>query len=324
MVAEDVTSVPPSRPAVLRRLTPVIVGWAVLYGSVRVYFALGNAPTFSPLPRDLLLYSYWGAVALCAAAGLAAVALRLTSGNRAVLAAGWAVTGAILLACPLVLLDIVGGLLAGLGIPVDLVSLASRAGMLSGALLLGAASLSYQRQMRGGCQRCGRTRPTVRDERTPGWAWWAAYLAVAGCVVRIAAQLSVGFGDLMEEAGASLVVFEAGFVLAGTLLPLALVHRFGVVWPAWVLPLAGRRVPRWLVLGPGFVLGGMMTLYFGFGLAQMAGELVSGTAEYGDGVSSAGFLWTSVSAYLLWGAGITAASVARFRATRPSCRTCGR
>jgi hypothetical protein len=324
MITEDVTSVPRPRPAVLRRLTPVIVGWAVLYGSVRSYFALGNAPTFSPLPQDLMLYSYWGAVALCAAAGLTALALRLTTGSRAVLAAGWAVTAAILVACPLVLLDIVGGLLAGLGIPVDLVSFASRAGMLSGALLLAAASLSYQREMRGGCQRCGRTRPAVRDEQTPAWAWWAAYLAVAGCVVRIAAQLSVGFGDIMYETGASLIVFEAGFILAGTLLPLALVHRFGLVWPGWVLPLAGRRVPRWLVLGPGLVFGGMMTLYFGFGLAQMVGELVSGTAEYGDGIGSAAFLWTSVLAYLVWGVGLTVASVARFRATRPSCRTCGR
>jgi hypothetical protein len=323
MVTEDVTSVPQRRPAVLRRLTPVIVAWAVLYGSVRIYFALGNAPTFSPLPQDLLLYSYWGAVGLCAAAGLTAVALRLTSGNRAVLAAGWAVTAAILVACPLVLLDIVGGLLAGLGIPVDLVSLASRAGMLSGALLLAAATLSYQREMRGGCQRCGRTSPALRDERTPRWAWWSAYLAVAGCLVRIAAQLSVGFGDFIYEAGVSLVVFEAGFVLAGTLLPLALVHRFGIIWPAWVRPLAGRRVPRWLVLGPGFLFGGMMTLYFGVGLAQMVGELVSGAAAYGDGVGSAGFLWTSMSAYLVWGAGLTAASVARFRVTRPGCRTCG-
>ncbi|WP_275006269.1 hypothetical protein [Promicromonospora iranensis] len=323
MITDDVTSVPRSRPAVLRRLTPVIVAWAVLYGSVRIYFALGNAPTFSPLPQDLMLYPYWGAVALCAAAGLAAVALRLTTGSRAVLAAAWAVTAAILVACPLVLLDIVGGLLAGLGIPIDLVSFASRAGMLSGALLLAAASLSYQREMRGGCQRCGRARPAVRDERTPRWAWWAAYLAVAGCLVRVAAQLSVGFGDIVDDAGVALVVFEAGFILAGTLLPLALVHRFGLIWPAWVLPLAGRRVPRWLVLGPGLLFGGMMTLYFGFGLAQMVGALVSGAAVYGDGVSSAGFLWTSVSAYLVWGAGLTVASVARFRATRPSCRTCG-
>jgi hypothetical protein len=47
-------------------------------------------------------------------------------------------------------------------------------------------------------------------------------------------------------------MFEAGFVLAGTLLPLALVHSWGRVLPRWVPLLAGRRVPRWLLLGPAF------------------------------------------------------------------------
>ncbi|GAA3381902.1 hypothetical protein GCM10020369_01670 [Cryptosporangium minutisporangium] len=51
--------------------------------------------------------------------------------------------------------------------------------------------------------------------------------------------------------------------LAGTLLPLALAHRWGRLWPAWFLPLRGRAVPRWLVLGTGLFVGGSLTAYFG-------------------------------------------------------------
>ena len=53
------------------------------------------------------------------------------------------------------------------------------------------------------------------------------------------------------------------YALAGTLLPLALAHRWGRIWPAWTGPLRGRAVPRWLVLGPGLFIGASLTAYFG-------------------------------------------------------------
>ncbi|MEQ4303902.1 hypothetical protein ABNF97_21395 [Plantactinospora sp. B6F1] len=49
--------------------------WALGYGGLRAYWALGNAPEFPPLGTDLLPAAGWGAVALVGAAALLAVAL---------------------------------------------------------------------------------------------------------------------------------------------------------------------------------------------------------------------------------------------------------
>jgi hypothetical protein len=89
-------------------------------------------------------------------------------------------------------------------------------------------------------------------------------------------QAAAGFGDLLRAGGLALG-FEAGFVLAGTVLPLALVYRWGQVFPGWVPLLAGRGVPRWLVLGPALGLGVGMTAYFGISMVKLAAETVTGT-----------------------------------------------
>ena len=66
------------------------------------------------------------------------------------------------------------------------------------------------------------------------------------------------------------IMAEAGFLLAGTVLPLALVYRWGGCFPGWVPLLAGRGVPRWLVLGPALGLGAGMTAYFGVTMVWLA------------------------------------------------------
>jgi hypothetical protein len=52
-----------------------------------------------------------------------------------------------------------------------------------------------------------------------------------------------------------------GFVLGGTLLPLALVHSWGLIWPRWIPAPAGRRFPRWLVLGPAIGISGGLVVH---------------------------------------------------------------
>ena len=299
------------------------IAWAVGYGALRIYWALGAAPSPPPTGTDLVAFTGWWPVALCAAAAAEVLALRRARWRRPLAVAAWALTIALAAASALLLLDVVGILLPGIGVGVHPAAVLSRAACLAGGVLVGATALCYQRHWRGACLACGRTGAAVRPARSPRWAWLAAWAAVAGCLVRLLAQAGVGFGELLRAGGTGLL-FEAGFVLAGTVLPLALVYRWGRVFPRWVPLLAGRGVPRWLVLGPALGLGAGMTAYFGMAMVQVAVETVGGTWEQDAGSLPFWFFWVAVPGYLIWGLGLGAAALAYRRATRPPCRTCGR
>lgn len=82
-------------------------------------------------------------------------------------------------------------------------------------------------------------------------------------------------------------------------------------------------MPRWLLLGPGFGLGLGLTVYFGVGTGQLAVETVTGSWDPGDGTYPLWFFWVAMPAYLLWGLGLTAASVAyRWGTAGADGRTC--
>ncbi|MDG4785205.1 hypothetical protein O7626_04520 [Micromonospora sp. WMMD1102] len=286
--------------------------WTIGYGGLRVYWAAGNAPEFPPLGTDLFPVAGWGAVALVGAAAPLAVALRRATRWRWPLAAAaWAVSVALVMLCPLLLLDVVAVLVPGLGLAVDPAGIAGRLGCLTGGVLLAVATDGYRRRVRG-------DRPLLGGPltRTPGWAFAAAYLAAAGCLVRLGTQVAVGMDEIPFAAGPAVLVFEVGFLLAGLLLPLALVHGWGRVFPGWVPLLAGWRVPRWLLLGPGFGLGLLLVVYFGIGTGQLAVETATGSWDPGDGRYPLWFFWVSMPAYLLWGLGLTVASLGYWRRTR--------
>ncbi|HET6986347.1 MAG TPA: hypothetical protein VFI00_07010, partial [Kribbella sp.] len=215
-------------------------------------------------------------------------------------AAGW------IAAAAFALLDLVAGLLPGLGIPFDLPGMLSRFTALGGAALLGGTALAYQRRLDPTCLRCtGRPRPTS----TPKWPAW---LAVAGCLTRLAAQVVVGFGGTPADGDVSSIVFEGGFVLAGVALPLLLVYR------------VGRVFPRWMLLVPGVGLGVGITAYFGVGLLQMIANVLRGEPAYGDISLPDSFFWVAVPAYLVWGVGLTVAAYGYYLRTRKPCKACGR
>ena len=302
---------------------PAAIVWALTYGSLRAYWALGTAPFVPPIGTDLVAFAGWWSVALCAAAAAVVLGLRRTRWRWPLLVAAWGVSVALVAVSALLLLDVVGILLPGLGLPLHLVAFLSRVACLAGGLLVGATTLSYQRHWRGACLACGRTGEVVRPVEPPRWAWWAAWVAVAGWLLRVLAQAAVGFGNLLG-AGGWLLAFEAGFLLAGTALPLALVYRWGRVVPGWVPLLAGRGVPRWLVLGPALGLSGGLTAYFGFATVQLAIQTLNGTWQQGAGALPLWFFWVAVPAYLAWGLGLGAAALAYQRSTRPTCRYCGR
>ncbi|SHN47624.1 hypothetical protein [Cryptosporangium aurantiacum] len=316
-------------PRVERRYLPwLVLGWALAYGTVQLTWAIIGAPSFEPLGTDLMVFAGWASVGLCAAVAATAVGLiRARSWRPALAVAGWGTAVALVLACPLLLLDVVGLLFPGLGLPFDLAAFLSRSAALTGAVLEGLALRRYQRLFRGDCRRCGRTgnpRSAESAVHVPRWAWAAAYLAVAGCLIRLAAQLAVGPGNTPLAEGPSMVAFEIGFLLAGIVLPLALVHSWGRVWPRWVPLLAGRRVPRLLLLGPAVAISGGLIVYFGVGLVQLSVETITGTWDPGDGALPLWFYWIAIPAYLLWGIGLLVATVAFQRRTRRPCPACGR
>ncbi|MEU5784513.1 hypothetical protein [Micromonospora lupini] len=297
-------------------LTYAVLAWVLAYGGLRLAWTAGEAPDFPPLGSDLLGFTGWWSVALCLAAGAAAVALDRASTWRPMLAGlAWALTGALVAAAAILLPELVSLLLFAPGPSFDPVAFASRLGCVTGAALLGLATARYQRRTRGDCPDCCRTvRPGLRRSAPAPWARCAAYVAVAGLVTRFAAQAVVGFDVLMQDA--SMIGLEIGLVLAGALLPLALVQHWGEVWPRWVPLLAGRTIPRRLLLVPGFGLGAGIVAYFGMGLTQVA----SGSAsEFSDT-----FLWVAMSAYCLLGLGLLVASTDYHLRTRDACPSCDR
>lgn len=257
-----------------------MLAWAIAYGGLRVWFATGHAPAWK-LPGDDLLIPNWAAVAACLITALAV--LKIHPRLLWVLASGWVAAAAFLL------LDVVAAVLPGLGIPFDPLGMLTRLAAVTGAVLLALVAKAHQ--------------PIPRP-----WPRWlstvGAIAAAAGCLTRLAAQAAVGFNQTPYGGNLSLMLFEGGFLLVGTVLPFLLAHP------------AGRRFPRWLLLLPGLTIGAGMTAYFGVGLIQMVVAALRGEPVYGDVGLPDSFFWVAVPAYVVWGAGLLVAARGYQLATR--------
>ncbi|WP_344313904.1 hypothetical protein [Fodinicola feengrottensis] len=301
--------------------------WAVAYGLLRASQAIHGEPYVAPLGTDLVVGG-WLPTVLCAVAAILAPMLRTPRGPKplrvAAVAVAWTVTTALAAEAALFLLDLVSVVLPGIGLTVEPAALATRLACEAGAVLLAGTTLVYQRQQRSACLTCGRT-----DRPRPPWmlkvATFAGYAAIAGCLLRLVAQYAVGTNGIpLAVVGMTpqALGFEAGFLLAGVVLPLALVRPWGRRFPRWVTGLAGRRVPRWLLLGPAFVISLGMTAYFGVTFAELAFQSAAGTFDAGP--FGLAFFWVAVPAYLLWGIGLGLAALGFWSRTRPICRQCDR
>ncbi|GAA2830593.1 hypothetical protein [Kribbella solani] len=264
-----------------------VIGWAMAYGAVRSWFATGHAPTWK-LPGHDLLVPNWVSVAGCLLTALAM--LKIRPRLLWILAAAWIAAAAFLL------LDLVAAVLPGLGIPFDPLGMLSRLAAVAGAVLLALIARKAQ--------------PAAKP--WPAWVPVAgASLAVAGCLIRIGAQAVVGFGHTPYGSNLSLILFEGGFLLVGTLLPFLLVHPLG------------KHFPRWMLLLPGYALGVGITAYFGVGLVQMITAAVQGDPVYADVGLPDSFFWVAVPAYVAWGAGLVIATrgyqLGRQKTIDPEC-----
>lgn len=295
--------------------------WALGYGALHVWWALGHAPTFTgPVARESYFDAPWLPVALAAvAAGVACSSIRGRSRRAAWVRAilGW-LAGAGLLAYSFMFALNLAALILDWG--ADLVGMAARGAGVVAGLLTVLVAIGEQRKARGACSRCGRVHGRSSERRTdptPWWGWVAGYAAVAGCLSRFVAQAITGFpgqdvGAMFTPLVNPFTVFMVLMFVAGTLLPLALVHRWGRIWPRWVLPFAGRDVPRWVVLVPGLFMGAGLTTYFGLaGISSMVQ----------DGLGSTYPLWWGfavIGGYTVWGVGLLVASLSYYLLTKPS------
>ncbi|HEY6737563.1 MAG TPA: hypothetical protein VI076_01835 [Actinopolymorphaceae bacterium] len=314
-----------------KRVLPfVAAGWTGAYAVVHVSWALHEPPVFDDSFGESLVPGRWTPVALSVVAAVSAltIALRARRGigvarpapaNLLPVVGGWAAGAGMVLYSFLFALGIAGAIFDGLfGGSVDWYALVVRGSGAAGGALTLLTAMVEQRRVRHACERCGRVHGRTPEDRTvpsPWWAYVGAYVAVLGCLARFGAQAVVGVEKLSVEGRqmVSFVIFAVAMFLAGTVLPLALAHRWGRIWPWWVGPLAGRNVPRWIVLVPALFIGAGLTGYFGVGsiAASLQGRV---HIDYP--------LWWIVAVfggYVLWGVGLLVASASYLILTKPEC-----
>jgi hypothetical protein len=307
----------------------VAPAWQIAYVLVHLRWAIGGAPRFFN-DQESYFPGGWVPVALgiLAAVGCLAAAAgarrEVDDAGRYVLAGLNAVAGAALCVYSFLFPVIVVSLLfegAGPGVVASLLATGGGAG---GGVLCLIIAAGERRRAAHPCESCGRVHgrsPESRAEQAPGWAFAGAYLAVVGFVARMSVWLVDTIAGRWPSAGSrangiSLAVFMVLMSLAGTLLPLALAHRWGRLWPAWVWPLRGRSVPRWLVLGTALFVGASLTAYFG-----IAGMTAWIRGDFGGAFLP---LLLEMGGYTLWGIGLLVAAASYYAMTQPPCpRTVG-
>lgn len=194
-----------------------------------------------------------------------------------------------------------------------------------GGLLWAAATLAYQRRVRGACAHCGRrhggghgpTRQTLLR-----WGRWAVLVACLAPlpyeVTRIAWYLGFPLGvsdDFLRMMQGTPGMLEVGLGCAvasavGGVLTHGLVARWGEVYPRWIWFRAGRRVPPVLAVVPASIVA--LTII-------PAGLMLLWTTE----ARGTWALWVTSLFWPVWGVGLGVATIAYHRRRRGVCHHCG-
>jgi hypothetical protein len=196
-----------------------------------------------------------------------------------------------------------------------------------GGLLWAATAIAYHRRSRNTCVSCGRGEGPEKPWTTPHQALRWGRVAVAVSVVanlpyeftRVAwyfgwpLGISEEFHQMMADTPGML---EMGLAMAlmgigGGILTHGLVRRWGEVYPRWIWFKAGKRVPPLLAILPASLVA-VVLIPAGLMNAQLPTD-----ADHWA-VNLPGVLW------VLWGAGLGAATYAYYLRRRTSCRRCGR
>lgn len=332
------------------------VVWSLTYGALGLYWSLGGGGfPFAPVDEDRVsgsilegtraglgapVIAVFGLVG--AMAGVAMVRRREGGGARMVLLAfGWTSAVALALMIPdysllgLVAFSPLLVVFAFTGVPGPQEGIGDilywhRTNliiMFVGGLLWTAATLAYQRRTKRNCERCGRGDEAAGRWTTPEaarrWGRWAVLVACAAPVpyeiTRVAWYFGVPLGipvefeQMMQDTPGMLEVGLGCAVasIGGGVLTHGLVSRWGEVYPRWIWFKAGKRVPPALAIIPASIVAvvlipaGVMNVRMGIDPEAWASN-------------APGMLW------IVWGAGLGAATCAYYLRRRGACRRCGR
>src|SRR5258705_2452225 len=150
-------------------------------------------------------------------------------------------------------------------------SLANQAIAMVGGLLVAATTRAWQRRSRAACASCGRAGEQTAKRWSPvrvgRWATGVAVavpLAYAGTRYAWLAGIPLGVSDrMLRDLHDSGAVWAGGGLatgaVAGAVLTLGLVQRWGEVFPRWMPWLRGRRGPiKLAVIPPAYVTASIM------------------------------------------------------------------
>jgi hypothetical protein len=200
---------------------------------------------------------------------------------------------------------------------------------MAGGFLWAGTAVAYRRRSRGACATCGRT-DVGSGWTTPAgaarWGRWATCVAVIVplpyAAIRWAWALGIPLGitDEFLREGQETGLWWAGAALsmvdvAGALLTLGLVRRWGEVFPRWVPFLSGKRVPPAMAIVPASLV---LVVVTSAGLQVVRGFLANGFPAEGWATTAPGLLWP------VWGVALGAATLAYYYRRRGRCARCGR
>ncbi len=289
---------------------PVLTGLG-LVGAVAA-FAMAKGSRGSRVVRAALLVFAWGAC----------VALLLIVPDRRVLIA--------IAFAPIFLLGAPFG-----WPPVDYFEVAlpwpvlNQALCMAGGFLWAGTAVVYRRRIREACGNCGRTAfdtGWTTPDSAARWGRWATYVAaivpLPYAAIRWAWALGVPLGISEEflREGQEIGMWWAGAALstvdlAGAILTLGLVQRWGKVFPRWMVGLSGKRVPPALAIVPASLVSVAVT---SAGFQLVRGFLADGFPADGWATTAPGLLWP------IWGVALGAATLAYYYRRRGGCAHCGR
>jgi hypothetical protein len=212
---------------------------------------------------------------------------------------------------------------------------------LIGGFLWLAATVCYARRSGDACLYCGR-RDGPEGWQGPNqdarWGRIAVYVSMVAPVfyafTRYAWALGFPLGmseEYLHQGQQSGMwtsgLFLATFGLAGALVTLGLLQRWGEVFPRWMIGLAGCRVPIALALVPAALVAVLLVvggIGIWSGLAKMVAELAAGGAGRMEIIWEITIQVGPTLLFPVWGAALAAAALGYYYRRRGPCGVCGR